>query len=170
MGLYGCSNNEDPPPAEETPSETLDLNGLPDFQGVDLYGNSVTEDVFNEHSLTMVNVWGTFCDPCIREMPDLARLYGELQEKDINLVGIMVDVSEDKNKDLAIQITEDNGVKYLNIIPDDALIDYLYNNISGVPTTLFVDREGNIIGEPVVGARDKDTYMQIAMERLEEAK
>ncbi len=163
-----CNFNEtETPPVEDTPEET-DINKFPDFEGTDLYGNIVTQEIFNGQVLTMINIWGTFCTPCVEEMPDLAQLYQEVQKEDINIVGILVDVSEENNKDIAVEITEGNNVEFTNIIPDDNLLKYLSEILVGVPTTIFVDKEGNIIGEPVIGARGKDDYKQIIFQRLED--
>lgn len=164
FALSSCSNNESLPMEE---NEDASVNKLPEFEALDLYGNTVTNEMFSEYPVTMVNIWGTFCGPCIREMPDLAALHNEMKEMNTNLVGILVDVSENENKDLAIDITEGNGASFVNIIPDDQLIGYLSQNIPAVPTTIFIDSEGNIIGEPVVGARGKDDYKDILLKRLE---
>ena len=167
--LSACNFNEiETPPGEETPTEEINVNKLPDFEGTDLYGNTVTQEIFYDFSLTMVNIWGTFCNPCIEEMPDLAQLHQEILNEDINIVGILVDVSEENNKDFAIEITESYNVEFTNIIPDDNLLDYLSEILVGVPTSLFIDEEGNIIGEPVIGARGKDDYKQIIFQRVEE--
>lgn len=171
--IVGCAKEQAPPINENQDiqeNQEVVADQLPGFEATDLFGHTVTNEIFADYSITMINIWGTFCNPCVREMPDLAQLYGDIETMDANLIGILVDVSEEQNKELAIEITEENGVAFTNIIPDEALINYLSNNIAAVPTTIFVDRQGHIIGKPVVGARGKDEYKEEIQERLKEVR
>lgn len=132
---------------------------FPEFQAVTINGDAIDSSIFAEADITMINIWGTFCGPCIKEMPDLAELYNELPEG-CALIGIVTDVYGEENLDKAVEIVTQTGVTYDNIVPDDALYQFLAANISGVPTTLYVDIDGNILGG-VVGARSKDEYKGI---------
>ena len=164
----GCGNgekvtNESGEPVEETESEYVKF---PEFAADTIMGEDIDNSIFAEADVTMINIWGTFCGPCISEMPDLAELYAELPEG-CALVGIVTDVYGEDNLDKAVEIVMQTGVAYDNIIPDDALYQFLAANISGVPTTLYVDREGNILGG-VVGARSKDDYKAILEELVKQ--
>ena len=68
------------------------------FSGSDLNGNPVTIEIFAENKVTMLNIWGTFCGPCIREMPDLAKLNKENKDKNFEVVGIIIDILDQKGK------------------------------------------------------------------------
>lgn len=144
---------------------------FPEFESTTILGENIDSAIFAEAKITMVNIWGTFCGPCINEMPDLSILHGELPEG-CALIGVLIDVYTDENLeivnlDAANQIVEESGVNYDNIIPDETLYQFLAENITGVPTTLYVDSEGNILGG-VVGVRSKDEYKAILEELLKE--
>ncbi len=126
---------------------------MPDFRSEDLFGNLITNEIFTEAELTVVNVWGTFCGPCIEEMPELAGWSGEMPEN-VQIVGIVGDIEgkeDTEHLELAKAIVEKAGVSFVNMIASDDLKE-LMSGVVGFPTTFFVDREGNIVGEPVVGA------------------
>ena len=142
---------------QETQEETYIK--FPEFEAVTINGDAIDSSIFAEADITMVNIWGTFCGPCINEMPDLAELYNELPEG-CALIGVVTDVYGEENLDKAVEIATQTGVTYDNIVPDDTLYQFLAANISGVPTTLYIDTDGNILGG-VVGARSKDEYKGI---------
>ncbi len=141
---------------------------MPSFSAVDLEGNTVTEELFAEKDLTVVNIWGTFCPPCIEEMPELGEWAGELPEN-VQIVGLICDIAgeeDTEHHDLAVEITEKAGAAYTQIIANEDFAPIM-NWVTGVPTTLFVDGEGNIVGEPVVGAYVED-YQAFVEEYLNE--
>ncbi|MCB8818047.1 TlpA family protein disulfide reductase [Desulfosporosinus sp. SRJS8] len=98
----------------------------------------------------MINIWATYCEPCIEEMPDLQELHEEFKSEGVNLIGIVSDTPDEDNEALAKAIISKTGVQYTNIIPDETVINNVLSNISSVPTTLFVDSAGNIIRDLVV--------------------
>jgi thiol-disulfide isomerase/thioredoxin len=149
-------------------SETEKVSGNKlEFTTKTLEGSEIDSSILKNSKITMVNVWGTFCQPCIDEMPDLQSLYEEVKGDGINLIGIISDTPDKDNEELAKRIVSAKGVKYINIIPDETIINNILNNISAVPTTLFVDEEGNIIGDLLVGVRTKEEYKAEIMNRLE---
>lgn len=126
---------------------------FPNFTTQDLDGNPVTQELFTGKKLTIVNVWGTFCGPCISEMPELGQWSHELPEG-VQLVGLLCDVYSPEDTaqvQEARRIVEETGADFPHLIGDSSL-DSLLMYISAVPTTLFVDGDGNLVGEPVVGA------------------
>ena len=139
--------------------ETANSNKFPAFQTVDVAGNTVTQDIFKGKKITVVNIWGTFCPPCIEEMPDLAKLSASLPEN-AQIIGILCDVSLNDKSALqdAKSIVSKAGTNYPCLLLNDSLTDYL-SQFMYVPTTIFVDSEGNQIGEPVVGA-DFNAYTE----------
>lgn len=187
MLVVGCGNDTTPQ-AEGTQVEDVETEELsdetsetttapenaqeetyikfPEFEAVTINGDAIDSSIFAEADITMVNIWGTFCGPCINEMPDLAELNSELPEG-CALIGVVTDVYGDDNLDKAVEIVTQTGVTYDNIVPDDTLYQFLAANISGVPTTLYIDTEGNILGG-VVGARSKDDYKAILEELVKQ--
>lgn len=128
--------------------ETEERKQMPSFSTVDLNGNTVTDDIFAEKDLTVLNVWGTYCGPCINEMPELGKWAEELPEN-VQLIGLICDGYG--NEDTAAQITEKAGAEYLQLIANEDF-SQLFETIVGVPTTFFVDKNGDIVGEPIIGA------------------
>ena len=139
---------------------------FPDFTMQDLKGNAVTQDIFKEHDLTVVNIWGTFCPPCIEEMPDLGKLNRTL-ESDYNatLVGIVVDVRDQETLDLANQILIGSEAAHLNLLIGQDVSEFL-SRYEYVPTTLFIDANGQLVGEPVVGGNSYEEYLKEVKSRL----
>lgn len=140
--------------AVDLSSETTTVGDtMPDFKTVDLEGNEVTKEFFKNKQLTVVNFWGTFCGPCISEMPELEELYQKYSDK-VQFLGIVGDIQgtdDTKHIELAKTIIEKAGVTFPSLIPNDTFKGQL-QGIIGFPTTIFVDMEGNIIGEPIVGS------------------
>ena len=132
---------------------------FPAFETTDTKGNKVTEKIFADKDITMVNVWGTFCGPCINEMPELQKIYESLPEN-ANLIGVIADVPEGMKDgvDNANYIEKQTGVKYTNLTLSDSLGSFA-RRFYAVPSTIFVDKNGNIIGELVMGA-DIDAYVR----------
>lgn len=138
------------------------------FLSYDLGGAPVDESVFAGYKLTMINIWGTFCGPCLSELPDLAALSAEYAGKGVRIVGIPIDVT--KNADgtfssellqTARQLVRDAGVDYLQMLPSDDLMNARLNDVVYIPETIFVDSEGNMIGESYVGSRSGEAWAAI---------
>ena len=135
------------------------------FVSEDMDGNEVTEAVFADKDVTVLNVWATFCGPCIEEMPELAALAEELPDN-AQVIGVVIDTppagikegdsvedwgGDPDNIDLAKKICNETGVKYTNILASGSVMQML-DNIVAVPTTFILDKSGNIICTPFVGA------------------
>ncbi len=140
-------------PVELETNETALGDAVPEFTTEDLSGKKVTNDIFAKKDLTVVNLWATFCGPCIEEMPELQALSSKYADK-VQFVGIVGDVAgsdDTEHLELAQTITKKAGVKFTNLIASDDLEDFL-SGVIGYPTTIFVDSQGNIIGDPIVGS------------------
>lgn len=142
--------------------------------GEDQLGNPISNSmaIFSENDMTMVNVWATYCSPCIKEMPDLNELASELAEDGIGLVGICCDVMDyeggldSTQVNLAKDIIAETGVTYTNVmLADYSCLDGVVK-VDAVPTTFFVDKNGAVVGKVQVGAADNDTYSSLAHEAL----
>lgn len=133
--------------------ETTDLNGDPVDSGTVFAGNKVT----------MVNIWGTYCGPCINEMPELETLNQEFSGKGGAIIGLVCDVplGDDTKLADAHSIVRDTGVTYPSLKAWDGFDSVM--PLTAIPTTYFVDSQGKLMGEPIVGA-DPQAYR----ERMEE--
>lgn len=145
------------------------IGNINKFNAKTLDGKDITEDSFKDYDITMINIWATYCGPCKDEMKELAKLYESLP-KNVNMTTICTD-AEDESK-LAKEIIDSANGKFKVIIPDDKLKESLLNKVGAVPTTIFVDKAGNLIGDPIVGAPGKKgevaaAYMNEINKRLE---
>jgi len=138
-----------------------------------IYGNPVNQEVFNDYSLTLVNVWGTFCGPCIDEMPDLGELQKEYEPKGVNIVGIVVDVQGEDMEiledqlELAKQIASGTGAEYTHMLITEEMIDSVLNQFNAIPASFFVDSDGNIVSEFYIGSRKKEDWATIIETTIE---
>ena len=176
LGLWACSSSQDSSSEESSSSDSSGTtkqetseNGfpvnMPEFSTTDMDGNKVTNDIFADYDLTVVNFWATYCNPCIDELPELAEWKKELPDN-VNLIGLLVDVDE-KGSDqykLAEKIIKETGADYQHLLATEEFDD-LISDLVGVPTTFFVDSTGKIIGEPFAGA-DVDAYKQTVEDYL----
>ncbi|MBU5486102.1 TlpA family protein disulfide reductase [Clostridium sp. MSJ-11] len=153
-----------------TEQEKLSKHKKFEFKTKTLDGKEIDSSIFKDSKLTMVNIWATYCSPCIAEMPDIEKLYEEVKDENINVIGLVSDTPDVDNEELAKKILSKKGVTFANIIPDEKIMNNILNDVSGVPTTFFVDSEGNIIGEFVVGSKNKDEYMKEIQDRLKSIK
>jgi len=139
---------------------------MPTFTAKDLNGDTITEAIFSEKDLTVVNIWGTFCSPCVAEMPELGEWAASMPDN-VQIIGLIVDIAGDedtKHHDLAVTITEKAEADFTHIIAN-ADFDSVLRWVVGVPTTLFVDKEGKIVGQPIVGA-DVEGYQTFVEDYL----
>ena len=138
-------------PLEENDEISVDFpDNIADFTTTDLKGNEVTSDIFAEKDVTLVNIWATFCDPCIEEMPELQAV-SESMPDNAQLIGIVGDVKHMRSDEYieALTLVEQNGITYTNLIADRSM--KFMDKILFVPTTVLVDSEGNVIGDPIIG-------------------
>ena len=141
-------------------NEETDANGdvqkFPSFEGKDLDGNEVKSDeLFSANAVTVVNFWFTTCSPCVGELGELDALNRELAEKGGSLIGVNTFTLD--GDEAAISEAKDvlakKGATYQNVYFDsDGEAGKFTTNIFAYPTTYVVDRSGNIVGEPIVGA------------------
>ncbi|MGI6069705.1 MAG: redoxin domain-containing protein [Blautia sp.] len=143
----------------------------------DLEGNQVTSSIFEEKELTMVNTWATWCGPCVSELPELEELQKELQVEgtDVQIVGLVIGgegsikagLSEEEVKE-AKSVLKDTGVTYPQLEVSEKLANTDLKDLTGLPTTYFVDQKGRMVGEPYTGSNDKEEWKKIVHKKLGE--
>ena len=144
---------------------------FPAFEGLDLDGNPVTSELFKENSVTVVNFWFSACAPCIAELSELNALNEELKLKGGAVIGINADtIGGDESMIMeAKSILEKKGAKYQNIyFPADSEAGKLTYSITAFPTTMVVDRNGNIVGEAILGGINNETQMKVLQDLIDE--
>lgn len=120
------------------------------FETQTLQGDPITsEELFSGHKVTLVNVWATWCGPCVHELPDLERLNASLAEKDCQVIGVCQDAANDEMTAEALQVLAGSGISYPNLVFTS---DLLFANVSFFPTTFFIGEDGTILTAPVEGA------------------
>ena len=140
---------------------------LSDFTTTDIDGNTVNQSVFKGKKLTMVNIWATFCGPCINEMPDLGKISEEYADKGFQIIGIPVDVVDyygnidESQVELAKDIIDETGAVYLHLLPSASLNQAKLSQVTSVPETIFVDESGNQVGESYIGSRSMAQWKEI---------
>lgn len=159
---------------EQSAEQSTEEGAFEKMSLTNLAGDEIDKTIFEGHDLTMINVWATSCKPCLSEMPELAKLSDEYEQNggQVQIIGLCTDlVDMDANRvdsqiKLANQIVELTGADYTHLVPDDEMLNFLMENIIGVPTTFFVDSQGKEVGESVIGARDQAAWQEEINNRL----
>ena len=158
-------------------NEETDANGdvqtFPSFEGKDLDGNEVKSDeLFSANAVTVVNFWFTTCSPCVGELGDLDALNKELADKGGALIGVnafTLDGDETAIAD-AKDVLAKKGATYQNVYFDSSSPAGAFTaNIFAFPTTYVVDRNGNIVGEPIVGAITEKNQAETLQSLIDQA-
>ena len=139
-------------------------DAFPSFEGQDLDGNPVdSATLFSNNAVTVVNFWFTTCKPCVGELPDLEALHQELAKKGGAVIGINAFTLDSNAKEIedAKSILEQQGVTYPNIwFASNSDAGLFTAGLYAFPTTYVVDRNGRIVGDPIVGAISSDAQMK----------
>ena len=172
MCLCACTSTETEQDTTEKEAESTveveeaeTISSMPDFSTVDLDGNEVTEAIFSQADLTVVNFWATYCGPCVNELPELGEWASQMSEN-VQIIGILVDVGNEEDDEFSVaqQIVEKTGADYTHLAASGDFDDIVAELI-GVPTTYFVNRDGEMVGDPVIGA-DVPKYQEFVEEYL----
>lgn len=144
------------------------------FTAQTLDGETADESIFEGKTLTMINIWATFCSPCLDEMPDLAALNEAYADKGVQVVGIVIDMLNEDGTISEAQlenakgIVASTGASYMHLLPSYDLIALKLQDIDSVPTTIFVDETGAQVGEDYLGTRSQEKWSKIIDALLEE--
>ncbi len=156
-----------------TPPDDGSMQKFPAFESKDLDGNTVKSDeLFSGNTVTVVNFWFTTCNPCVGELAELDALNKELAEKGGSLIGVNTFTLD--GDEAAISEAKDvlakKGATYQNVYFDsDGEAGKFTTNIFAYPTTYVVDRSGNIVGEPIVGAITEKKQAETLQKLIEQA-
>lgn len=138
------------------------------FTTTDVNGNTYTQELFQEYDLTLVNVFATWCSPCVEEMPELEALRKEYQEKGVNLgvVAVVLDARTAKGIDqnavgLAQTLAKRSGAGFPFLIPDEGNMNGRLTGIESIPESFFVDKNGNIVSDPYIGANSQKGWSEV---------
>ena len=146
---------------------------FPSFEGKDLDGNTVKSDeLFSENAVTLVNFWFTTCNPCVGELADLDALNKDLAQKGGTLIGVNTFTLDGDKAAIseAKDVLAKKGATYRNVYFDsDGEAGKFTANIFAYPTTYVVDRNGNIVGEPIVGAVTETKQAEMLQKLIDQA-
>lgn len=184
----GCASKEPTVNSKESSMEDTQISadkeqgGLNDLETMnksvgefsiqDIEGNTYTQEMFADYNITMVNIFTTWCSPCINEIPDLEKLRNEMSDQGVNIVGIVLDgidadgSANEEVKEKAKLLAEKTGASYPFLMPDSGYLNGRLIGIEAVPETFFVDKEGNIIGETYSGSRSFEDWKSIVETEL----
>ncbi|MBO5373276.1 MAG: TlpA family protein disulfide reductase [Lachnospiraceae bacterium] len=138
------------------------------FEGRTLEGEEFSSECFGESKLTMINVWATYCSPCLNEMPDLGEIASAYDKSEFQILGIVSDVmenGEDSQLEYAKELVTETKADYPHLVLNESLYTNLVGGIDSVPTTFFVNQEGEMLGY-MVGAQSKDAWEELISELL----
>ncbi len=157
----------------ESLGTTTDLNS---FVTIDLYGNQVDNEVFSSYDYTIIDVWGTYCKPCIEAMPEMKKVYDEYKDKGINVMGMVVDVQNaDRSpqmeaiKNARIIVEKQNADFTHLLIPKNLLYSFM-TDIQFIPTQFLVDSQGNIVSDYYAGGKNYEQWCKVLDKKIEDKK
>lgn len=145
---------------------------LGEFTTEDVNGEPCTQDIFKAYDLTLVNIFTTWCTPCVAEMPELEKLYQQMKTQGVNVVGFVLDVQNEEgevvqeNLEKAQALVEKTGVTYPILLPDET---YLHGRLTGIeafPETFFVDKNGDVVGKTYSGSGDLEYWSEVVEKEL----
>ena len=157
---------------QDTSVNPEDVKSVGKFETTGIDGKTYTEKVFSDYDLTLVNIFTTWCSPCVKEIPELQELYKEMKEKGVGVAGVVLDTTDEKgNQDeeavkKAGILQEKTKAKYPFLIPDTTMMNGRLQGISAFPETFFVDKDGNIVGDTYTGSHTLDEWKEIVEKEL----
>ena len=151
-------------------SEDDDIIAFNNISGKDFDGNDVEENLFSKNAVTVMNFWFTGCKPCVAELSKLNELNDAIKSMGGEVVGVNTDTFDGKESTIkeAKKILESQGAKYRNFALDANSDAGKYaSEIMAFPTTILVDRKGNVVGEPMVGGIDNQDNYDALMKQIQ---
>ena len=171
--LAACNNKKEDKATSttSTTTETANVEAFPKFKGKDFDGKDVDESLFSQNEVTLVNFWFNGCAACVNEMPALEKFNKKLKEHGAELIGVNVEATDEATLKDAKDILSKQGATYRNIVIKDGDDAKAYlAKIFSFPTTVMVDKKGNIIGDPIVGNLEDEKKQEEIIKIIEEVK
>lgn len=153
VGAVGCAQEEqaDSKNSQTQKAQDSSFSGLHAFEAKSLDGSAFTQEDLAKKDVTVINFWSLFCGPCIEEMPDLAEFEKALPE---GVQALTVCLDGDAAKEEAQQILEEAGFQGTTLLSGDGDFLKLCAQIQYTPTTIFLDKDGNIVAETIIGGQE----------------
>lgn len=154
----------------------VEVANIGELQIRDVDGTVYTTDLFREYDLTLVNVFTTWCPACIDEMPDLEKLKQEMASQGVNVVGVVFEAvnetgeTQEQVVELVKVLRERAGLTFPLLIPDETDMNGRLKGLSAFPESFFIDSEGNIVGEPIMGAKSLESWLDLTAQALDQVK
>lgn len=151
----------------DAPENKSGITSPNSFTAVTLDGGEYTSDDFSEADVTVINIWSTTCGPCIREMPEIAE-YAKTLPDNVKLITWCLDGAYDS--EYTKELLSSLGYEGITLIGGDGDLEKMYFDIMYTPTTLFVDSDGNIVGEALIRSPEKlaETYTELINKTLKD--
>ncbi len=142
------------------------------FTTQDVNGKEYTQEMFQDYDLTLVNIFTTWCTPCVQEMPELEKLYQQMKDRGVNVVGFVLDVLNEKGEivqtdlERAQELVKKTGVTYPVLLPDTSYLNGRLTGIEAFPETFFVDQDGNVVGGTYSGSGGFEDWLEVVEQEL----
>lgn len=152
-------------------TNTATGSSFPQFEGNDLDENKVDSSIFSENAVTVVNFWFNDCKPCVEELSEMNALNDRIKEQGGEVIGVNVGTLDGNEENIAAakQILETKGAKYRNIYFDsNSDAGKFALGVTAFPTTYVIDRNGNIVGEALLGGIDNDDNLNTLQNTIDE--
>ena len=159
-------------PQGDSASDTASENTFPKFDGYDLDGNKVDSSLFSENEFTVVNFWFNGCKPCVEELDDLNALNEKVKAQGGEVIGINTETLDGNQQgiDAAKKLLAAKGASYRNIyFASGSDAGKFALNIMAFPTTYVFDRDGNVVGQPLLGGIDKEENLAALQKNIDAA-
>ncbi len=146
-----------------------------EFDSVNIYDEKVTNDFFAKNKLTMINVFSTSCNPCMEEMPHLFEISKEMKDKGFSVMPVLIDMDMEGNPDEDAKNTMKELIKektdnFQVVFPDMNLLENVVTRSDAIPYSIFVDKDGNVVGEAHLGSKSADEWRETINKTLESVK
>lgn len=167
LSACGATETQTSPPLEDVTPAVVETEPAqegwdPDlsFQTLDSVGNVWSDAAFGEHALTLVNYWAYWCGPCVGELPELQRIYEDYADRGLLVLGVSDEGYEAENN----KIVAEKGVTYPCLRYTEDFDPWM--NTGYIPTSVFVDGNGKVVGSPLVGSRTYEDWAAFVEEYL----
>ena len=160
-----------PTDSGDEPTNAAAGSSFPQFEGNDLDGNKVDSGIFAENAVTVVNFWFNECKPCVEELSEMNALNDRIKEQGGEVIGVNVGTLDGNEENIATakQILETKGAKYRNIyFSSNSDAGKFALGVTAFPTTYVIDRNGNIVGEALLGGIDNDDNLNTLQNTIDE--